>query len=194
MNSIILSGGNATRLNGIDKAFLTLGDETLIQRKLRLLRPLFQKIITVTNNPQHYGDLDCTIVQDQVKGMGPLMGIYSGLNASDSHYNFFTTVDTPFLIPELATYFRDLCQYGDGAVAQWNGMTEPLCAVYSKSCLPAIERAMPKRRIVSFYDEVDVHIISEKIIREIDPEGFSFININTWQDYEQAQHLVLQSE
>lgn len=191
MNAIILSGGKATRMGGIDKAFLTLEGKTLIERKLELLTSAgFSRIYIVTNKPEQYEQFSVTLVKDREQGFGPLMGLYSGLKASTAESNLVTTVDTPFLGPALLEELTVPLPDVDARVAVWRGMTEPLLAVYKQSCVPAIEASFPRRRIISFYDKVTVRYFPEARIREIDPEGLSFFNINSWEEYEAAKEMA----
>ena len=187
MNAIVLSGGIGTRMGGREKAFLKIGRDTFISRKIRLLKPLFNKIIIVTNNPRLYRGLGVKIVKDREGGVGPLMGLYTGLKASSAKYNFVTTSDTPFLKTELVRYLIKNIDDYDVVVPEWHGMIEPLCAVYSKKCIPYIKKVMDKnRRVNSFYKFSKVKFISEHELKKIDLEGISFFNVNTSSDYEEA--------
>ncbi len=195
MNCIILAGGKAKRMGGIDKASLQLGEETFLDRKARILRPLFDTIIVVSNNLKAplagSSASDYIVVPDKERGFGPLMGLYSGLAASSTAHNFFTTVDTPFLTIRLVKYLLKQSENKnrDGLVARWNGMIEPLFAVYSKNCLEAIEQVMEERKIISFYRYVTIEFIPEDRVALYDPQGYSFFNVNTWDDYRQATAL-----
>lgn len=187
MNAIILSGGKNTRMAGKEKAFLQIGPKCLIQLKIDLLQPLFDRIIVVTNNPARYCAFDVDITTDKEPGLGPLMGLYSGLKSSPAKYNFVTTCDTPFLQKPLVEHLKDAAGDHDAAVPKWNDNTEPLCAVYSTDCIEHIANALKTdRRVVSFFDQVNVNYIPHETVQKFDPKGLSFFNINTTQDYEQA--------
>jgi molybdopterin-guanine dinucleotide biosynthesis protein A len=185
-------------MGGIDKAFLTLDGKTLIDRKLELLTAAgFTCIYIVTNKPDHYKQFEVTLVQDREVGMGPLMGLYSGLKVSTAESNLVTTVDTPFLAPRLVKRLDEQlssadspAKDADALVTTWRGMTEPLLAVYKKSCIPAIEASFPRRRIISFYDKITVHYYPEEEVRAADPDGLSFFNINSWEEYEAAKEIA----
>jgi molybdopterin-guanine dinucleotide biosynthesis protein A len=178
-------------MGGIDKAFLTLEGKTLIERKLELLAHAgFSRIYIVTNKQERYEQFEATLVQDREQGFGPLMGLYSGLKASTAESNLVTTVDTPFLDRILLEEITAPLPDAEARVAVWRGMTEPLLAVYKKSCIPAIEASFPRRRIISFYDKVTVRYFPEARIREIDPDGLSFFNINCWKEYEAAKEIA----
>ena len=77
-SAIILSGGKSLRMAEKDKAFLQIGQKSLILAKLDFLRTMFEKIIIVTNKPEDYHNFPAKIVTDQKPETGPLMGLYSG--------------------------------------------------------------------------------------------------------------------
>jgi len=219
MNAIILSGGKGSRLGNkiplnppfvkgeegglegrhqityegqnvyaTEKAFLTLGKETFMERKIKKLKPLFEEIIIVTNAPLLYSEMGVRVIKDEKEGVGPLMGLYCGLKNSSSDYNFVTTSDTPFLKIELVQYLIEKVDGYDALVPKWRGMTEPLCAIYSKRCIPHIEKVMGER-VTAFYKYVNAKLLTEKVLKKIDPEGLSFFNVNTPEDYNNMKDI-----
>ena len=69
----------------------------------------------------------------------------------------------------------------DIIIPHHDGYYEPLCAIYSKSCLTKIEKQLAEKnyRIYDFFDDVDVKQISRETIQSVDPELISFFNVNT---------------
>jgi molybdopterin-guanine dinucleotide biosynthesis protein A len=47
---IVFAGGRATRLSGLNKALLTVGDRTIVQRILDELGPLTDERLILTND------------------------------------------------------------------------------------------------------------------------------------------------
>ena len=70
-----------------------------------------------------------------------------------------------------------------------NGRWEPLFALYHRRCIPAIVDAVERgdRKIVSFYGKVKVKELVEKNWRAVDPEGLSFLNVNTPEEMDRLQ-------
>jgi len=66
-------------------------------------------------------------------------------------------------------------------VPRVSGYAEPLCALYAKSCLPAIEKLIAAKRykITEFYPLINVKYLEEEAIRAIAEPGQLFTNINT---------------
>jgi len=189
MNAIILSGGKGSRIGYREKAFLKLGKDTFIGRKIKLLKQFFEEIIIVANKPGLYKSLGVKVVKDEKEGVGPLMGLYTGLKNSSAKLNFATTSDTPFLKKNLIQYLIKNAKGCDVLVPRWQGNIEPLCAVYSRRCIPYIKRALKYGSVRSFYRSVNVKYVSQSIIKKIDPRGLSFFNVNTLKDYDKARTM-----
>ena len=65
------------------------------------------------------------------------------------------------------------------------GGAEPLLARYSSEVVPELTRRIEEGRLSmrAMIEELDVHYIERDEWAEVDPEGRSFININTPEDY-----------
>ena len=95
---IILAGGQSTRL-GRDKSLLELDGQPLIARTVHTLAPLSDDLVVVTNDVERYEGLALPVryVPDKVRGMGSLMGLYSGLKAAQHSHVLAVACDMPFL-------------------------------------------------------------------------------------------------
>jgi molybdopterin-guanine dinucleotide biosynthesis protein A len=193
MNAIILAGGLSRRMDGTRKAFLRLGAETFIERILRLLGPHFDEMYIVANERELYARFDARVVRDEKEGMGPLMGMYSGLKASGSEMNFVTAVDTPLVAEALVSRLMEIGEGCDARVPMWKGRVEPLCAVYSRSCLTAIESVLDQGRIIAFFPFIRACFVEESTVRKLDPRGLSFFNVNTPADYDALRVMYASS-
>jgi molybdopterin-guanine dinucleotide biosynthesis protein A len=186
MDAIILSGGRASRMGGVTKAFLRLGAETFIERIIATLRPFFDSIIIAADEPGPYAHLGEKVVVDEGAGRGPLAGLHAGLKASDSESCFVTTADAPLLKPALVAWLIDHAASCDALVPSWERGIEPLCAVYARSCLPAIEKVLaPGSRVIAFFPFVRVTYVPAEVLRMLDPDLVSFMNVNTPREYEE---------
>ena len=69
---------------------------------------------------------------------------------------------------------------------------EPLCAVYSKRCLSAAQHHLEqeKLKVIKAFRKSRIKTISEKILREIDPDLRSFFNINKPEDLKTAEKML----
>ena len=188
MVAIILSGGNNRRMLR-DKAFLQIGQKTIIEREIEILSTLFSRIIVVTNAPENHAHLAAELVPDLIPGKGPLGGIYSGLISSKDEYSFVVGCDVPFLNAGLISYMIEARNGYDAVVPKLSGFVEPLHAVYSRHCLMPIKRQLNRNelKIQSFFHEAKVRYIRESDIKRYDPKGIAFLNVNTEDDLKKAR-------
>ncbi|MCX5836379.1 MAG: molybdenum cofactor guanylyltransferase [Deltaproteobacteria bacterium] len=190
MTGIILSGGKSSRM-GANKAFLHVGGERLIDRTVRIFKEIFPEVILVTNSPLDYLDQDCTIATDIIKGKGPLGGLYTGLFHASHERIFMAACDMPFLNRAFIKYMMDHCADFDIVVPELPDGLQPLHAIYSRRCLPAIKRLIDKDqlKITGFYKGLKKLTIPEDVTKRFDPKGMMFINVNTEEDLERISSL-----
>lgn len=187
MTAIILAGGKASRMNGQDKAFLKIYREPLISKQLRLLKKLFKEIIIVANLPEKYEAIKgVKVISDITPHQGPLGGIYSGLRASGSDYNFIIACDMPFINERLVKYMIKNIENFDVFIPKSKNKLHPLCGIYSKNCIPVIEQRLIRGRfkVSGIFAKLKAGFISEKKLRSFDDALLCLENINTPQDLE----------
>lgn len=186
-SAIILAGGKSSRM-GRDKALIEIFGEPLVARVARVISPLFESLIVVANGDLEAVLPDAAIVKDIFPEKGPLGGIHAGLTASRSEENFVVACDMPFVSPAVIQTIRTLRGSSDVCLPETEKGLEPLCAVYSKSCLPQIERALRsnRRRVTAFFSEVDVRIVKREELEGLDGVDLAFLNVNTREDLEAA--------
>lgn len=186
--AIILAGGRSSRM-GEDKALMRFGGQPLLERVLDVLRPTFEDLILVTNQPEQHLDLaGVRIVTDVEPGQGPLGGIYAGLLAARGRHALVVGCDMPFLNPLLLDFLWSLRSWGDVVVPLTEQALSPICAIYDRQVLSAIASALAagERKVMGLYPRLDVHYVREDELRPYDPELLTFANLNTYEDYEQA--------
>jgi molybdenum cofactor guanylyltransferase len=184
MTGIILSGGRNSRM-GVNKAFLEVEGTRLIDKALRIYRGIFAEIIIVTNDPLTYLEFsDATIITDIYKKKGALGGIFSGLFYASNQYSFVIACDMPFLNKDFIQYMTGLAGHHDIIVPETPEGRQPLHAVYSRNCLPAIKKLLEadKLKISGFYRDMRLLTVTEKEINPFDKDGRLFLNLNTPED------------
>lgn len=156
ISAAILAGGASSRM-GRNKAFMMLDGTPLIARVAAPLCEVMQRsrgigeLLLITNTPAEYAvrelpQASWRVHTDVVPGAGPLGGIYTALLYAKFSAVLVVACDLPFITVELVEY---LCGSSGGsaiiALASEKGV-EPLCAVYSKACLPVIEKEILSNR------------------------------------------------
>ena len=185
--AIILTGGKSSRM-GRPKALLLFDGEPLIVHIVRSLKRMFAEAVVVAAPGQELPPLPVTVARDEVPYQGPVGGIYYGLKAAGAKYCFATSCDIAFINLPLISYLVSRISNYDIVVPYWNERLQPLHAVYRKSVLPLLREQLERGQLrpVFLYDKVRTYKTSEEEIRGFDPEGLSFLNMNTPEDYQAA--------
>ena len=191
---IILAGGLGTRLGHTKKAFITIGNQTILDRLLAVYRPLFREILLSARDPQDFTGYNLPVAQDQFEARSSLTGIHAGLHAMKAPHGFFAACDAPFLQPGLVQTLLNHVRPDDDVVIPLknDGYQEPLCAVYSKRCLPFIadQLACNDFKIINFFDKIRVRQVPTDQLAPADPDLLSFFNVNRPEDLAQAEQLA----
>jgi molybdopterin-guanine dinucleotide biosynthesis protein A len=183
VTGFILLGGKSSRY-GSNKAFVEIEGVRLVDRVARVMKSIFHRIVLLTNTPEEYSYLQMPMVEDLIKGLGPMGGIYTGLMTLSGEAGFFVACDMPFLRESLIRHMVDVRDDFDVVVPRMDWMLEPLHALYSKKCLPVIREAIrqDQHQILKCFAELRVRYVDEEELRLWDPELRSFFNINKPQD------------
>jgi molybdopterin-guanine dinucleotide biosynthesis protein A len=186
VTGVVLAGGQSRRF-GSNKALAAIGNSTLIERLIRTLESIFPHLVIVTNQPQDFEFLNLPMIEDYVKGLGPLGGIYSALHAIGDPYAFVAACDMPDLSPELIRFLLRLREGYDVVVPRIETWLEPLHAVYSKRCLGPIKNLLDRgeRQVFQFFSQVKVRYVDLWEMQEVAPGHCYFYNINTRDDLDE---------
>jgi molybdopterin-guanine dinucleotide biosynthesis protein A len=191
LGAAVLAGGQSRRM-GKDKALLPLvaGGRPMLGLVLERLSAVADNTIVVADDHARYAPLGVRVVPDLNRHVGALGGIQAAINWSAHEHCLVVACDMPFLslplLQRMADEPRDYDvlvplipgesrQRDDGLVFQ------TLHAIYSKRCLPFIEKriAEGRKQVVSFFDDVRVRTIDMAEITRWDPDLRSFFNANT---------------
>ena len=188
--AVVLVGGKSSRM-GRAKALLPFDNEPLIAHVVRKLERVFSEIVVVAAPDQELPSLPVTLVRDEVAYQGPVSGIYHGLEAATHTICFVTSCDAPFLnlmvVAHLLSQIRDY----DVVVPFWQERFQPLHAVYRASVAALLKEQLERGELrpIFLFDKVRTHRIQEEEIRWFDPDGLSFLNMNSPAEYEAALQL-----
>jgi len=137
ITAVILAGGSSERY-GQNKAFLEIGGIRLIDLVAEQMKNIFKRVILVANQTRDYEYLKIPIVEDLVKGLGPIGGIYTGLMSIADKAGFFIPCDMPFINRRLVRYMVDIRDNHAAVVPSVANEIEPLHAIYTRACLGPI--------------------------------------------------------
>jgi molybdopterin-guanine dinucleotide biosynthesis protein A len=183
--SIVLAGGTSRRM-GQTKALLPINGQPMIRALIQSLVPISRDIIVSLKDGERHEELKpvlpagVRVVYDERPGQGPLMGIYTGLKASETEVNLVIACDIPEIDPGFITEMRSYTADHDVVAAvDREGRTNALLAMYRRSVIPLIARQLDEGRtkIVLFYPQCRVKYVPLR-------EASWYRNINTRDDYE----------
>jgi len=187
---VFLAGGQSSRM-GSPKAWLEFEGRPLLQHLVERMLRHFPEAVVVGAPGQELPETPATVVRDDVPGEGPVRGMAAGLRAVTRPLAFITSCDAPFLDPGVARYLANVCACYDVAVPEWEGRLNPLHAVYRSTVQPLLERnlAEGRRRPVHLFEQVRTCTVPEAELQALDPEGRTFMNVNSPEDYARAARL-----
>jgi molybdenum cofactor guanylyltransferase len=186
---IVLAGGRSSRM-GVDKAMLEFGGITLLQRSVDRLAPVVDELVLVGAPgrplPEVTSEVPMRLVEDPVEGEGPLVGIAAGLEACSGDAAVVVAVDMPFVEAGLV---RLLVARLDGA-RRWvvpiaEDRPQPMCSAYAVSALATIREHLEAgdRAPMALAADLDAYRMQPEEWRAADPEGRSFVNANTPEEF-----------
>lgn len=192
VTGVLLAGGKSRRM-GQDKRFLLVGGRPLYERSLAVLRSLFQnvRIVIAQDSPPLLSDVP--VLRDLVPNCGTLGGIYTGLKEAPTEHIFTVACDMPFLNPEVIRYLVSLKSAADIVIVRSDHGLQPTHAVYSRHCLRLFEEMARVGRLkvqdLISHPSLSSRVVLHNELREIDPKGQSFLNVNTPADLQAIRRL-----
>ena len=193
VTGILLAGGQSRRM-GEDKRYLLVGEQTLLERGLSVLRSTFQDVLVVIAQDSPPLRVDAEVVRDLVPDCGSLGGLYTGLMQATTPCIFAVACDMPFLDKAVIAQFTSRRATADIVMAKLASRLHPTHALYGKRCLPALEQMIRSRQLkiqaLVSQPSLRVHYVTEAELSSIDPSGRSFYNVNTLADLEAARSLL----
>jgi molybdenum cofactor guanylyltransferase len=178
----VLAGGASKRM-GQDKALLPYRGTTLVEHVAKNVLEAVGSV-TLIGDPERLGHLGLAVLPDELPGSGPASGIYTALRSTETDWNLVVACDMPSVSADILRELVDRTQTASRncvAATGVYGQPEPLCAVYHRRCLPAIERAIRDKRL-RMRD-----LIKEFGAVWMKVEASALTNVNTpaeWADFE----------
>jgi molybdopterin-guanine dinucleotide biosynthesis protein A len=192
---------------GQDKLWMELDGQPLVERVVRRALPLASEVLFSTNAAGRFAALirslraervSAQVVADHFPAAGPLAGLHAGLSASRNDLLLALAADLPFVSLPLVRHTIGLAAGYDAVIPEiphprtGKPVREPLHALYRRSCLPAIAArlAAGERQALCFLPDVQARFVAADEVARFDPGLLSFFNINTPDDWRQAQRLA----
>ena len=190
VTGVVLAGGRATRMGGVDKGLVPVNGQPMIQWVIDVLRPQVAELLVNANrNLEQYREFGYPVIDDGDREFrGPLAGIASGLRATASQYVAFAPCDSPLVCGDLVTRLRTALSRENTriAVAHDGERLQPVFALLERGLLDDLMRYLDDggRKIDRWYAE---HGYAQADFSDV---ADSFANINA-PDEKRALELQL---
>jgi len=196
---------------GEDKALKPFLGRPLIQRVVDRLSPIADELIVTTNRPDDYRFLmdsevfakhtgsarlrELRLQPDLKPGRGALGGLYTAIASATHPLVAVVACDMPFASGTLIEAMGRLLveNEADVVIAKSEEGFEPIHAVYRReTCLPAIEASInaDQWKVIAWFPQVKVHTLMPEDVRQYDPSGLAFWNVNTPEEFAKAEKLA----
>ena len=164
--------GGSSRRMGADKAGLRFGGEDLRARAVSTLRKTFTEVVISDRGNQNAAAGELTVVPDLRAGKGPLAALEALLSYAEGRSVFMLACDLPLVT---AGHIRQILSAAEVPGAQdtpacWIARSasgrQPLCGLYTASCLDAVQRqldreALAMRSLLADLDVAEVELVGE---------------------------------
>lgn len=137
LGAIVLTGGGAVRLGGVDKGAVEAGGRTLLEHALDALVDVDDVVVV---GPDVLTDRPVTFRREDPAGGGPAAAVVCGLTGFPRRPGrvVVLAVDMPWVRPDTITRLVEAAAGHDGAVlVDGDGRRQHLCGVYDAAMLAA---------------------------------------------------------
>lgn len=191
---VVLAGGKSSRM-GASKAELPFMGEPLLRRVVNRLSEAVDDVVVIGPPTLQTLVPGVLVWSDVTSPVGPLGGLYTALTMAPCERLFLVACDMPLLQPGLVRAMLAVAEAhaaSDAVMLQSHGRMEPLHAVYSRSCLAAVEEALTsgQRAMHRLLERLSVVTMSQEIVVRADPRGVSALNVNTPIDWRHALQVA----
>lgn len=185
ITGVVLAGGRATRMGGIDKGLQRLNGKALWRHVADSLEPqVTNLVISANRNLDSWQSSGYPIITDILNDFpGPLAGMLSVMQQIESEWFLFCPCDTPFIPSFLA---KRLIQQKKSSPVVWvhdGERDHPAIALVNREVIAELEiyLAGGERRVMVFMRKIGGHSVDFSDVKS------AFINVNTLNDLQSMQ-------
>ncbi|WOV91401.1 MAG: molybdenum cofactor guanylyltransferase MobA [Candidatus Zeuxoniibacter abyssi] len=187
ITAIILAGGRARRMAGVDKGLCSLA-WPMIEWTLARIRPQVGAVLINANrNREAYAALGFPVAADDDDSRaGPLAGIHAGMKKSKTEWVLSAPCDSPFLPRTLAAELSAASDNADVVVAAADGREQPVFMLAQCSLADDLGGflAAGGRKIDEWYSRLNYISVPFG-------DGAAFVNINTPEELMAAEKNLM---
>ena len=192
VTGVILAGGQARRMGGIDKGLVELNGVAMCKIVINLLQPqVFEVLVNANRNLEIYENLGSRVIQDEIPGyLGPLAGLATAMNAATTAWVATVPCDGPFLNSDyIARMFALTSDDVKIVVARDSERMQPTYILANTDLLDSLNEFLEsgERKIDRWFVK---HTYAEA---DFSDSPDCFMNINTIEDRDNAQSKFLKN-
>lgn len=156
---LILAGGLARRMGGVDKGLQAFAGRPLVSYIIERLRPQVDALmINANRHIDDYRALGYPVIADRLADFpGPLAGLQAGLSAASTTYVLTVPCDSPHFPLNLASTLRQALEARQLPLvyARSDGKEHPVFCLCQRSLLPALNDYLQRgeRRVLAWCRE-----------------------------------------
>jgi molybdenum cofactor guanylyltransferase len=189
----ILAGGANRRFGGELKALMQWEGVPIIEQYLRVLNPLTDDLLVISNTPEVLSFCNARVYPDLIPGHGPLSGIHAAISYALHQHIMIVACDMPFLPAHLIPliFQEAITNPGKVIIPRHAGGLEPMFSCWPKGAgvkLGFWLKESNNNKILRFVED---HALMKTANFADQPiENHMFMNINTQDDYLIATALM----
>lgn len=170
---VILAGGKSSRM-GEDKGLISLQGEHMISPILKVAQHFTNNIYISTQNLA-YSKFGYLLIQDVIIDKGPLGGILSALQKTNSKDILFLSCDVPFVTIDVIDKLILNHETGKISVVKHGDKIHPLIGIYSHECADLIKLQIENEdfKVMNLLSKFPTNYID---MSDVDTKIFSNIN------------------
>ena len=170
----ILCGGKNKRM-GTEKGLVKINGKSFIELIVNVVSDFSKNIFLVTDNKK-YLSLGYPIVGDLYKNKGPVSGIFSALNHSETDQNLILSCDVPFInFKILDTIIQQHYLFNKKiTIAKDSSNIHPLIGMYHQSIKSVFNKSIldGNLKLINVIEKIDVRYVkfnnsSKKFLKNI---------------------------
>ncbi|MDZ4099157.1 MAG: molybdenum cofactor guanylyltransferase MobA [Methylophilaceae bacterium] len=191
ITGIILAGGLARRMGGIDKGLVQFAGKPMVAHVIDRLKPQVNDILINANREiAQYAALGFQVISDEIEGFaGPLAGLHKGMSVASQPFVLTVPCDSPFLPTDLAERLMAdlLANAADVTVAKIGTQAQPVFCLCKTSLKNHLESFLQSggRKIDTWYGTLNVIEVA------FDDKPEAFANINTIEELQSLEDRPL---
>jgi molybdopterin-guanine dinucleotide biosynthesis protein A len=134
-DAVVLAGGRARRLGGIDKTMIEIGDTTLLER---VLNSVTDASTVVVVGPRQTTRVSAVWTRERPRGAGPVHALRAGLTYVTAPLVAVMAADLPFVSREVTQRLIVAARDRDGAIViDDDGRDQMMLGMYATEALRA---------------------------------------------------------